>query len=72
VARQPRIELPGIAQHIVQRGNNRHACFAGPSDYAGYLLELAEAVLKHNCAIHAYVLNEGLCWIPGCGLDHQG
>jgi putative transposase len=56
VARQPRIELPGIAQHIVQRGNNRHACFAGPGDYAGYLLELAEAALKHDCAIHAYVL----------------
>src|SRR3954464_112581 len=56
MARQPRIDLAGIAQHIVQRGNNRQACFGVDADYAGYLKELAEAALKHDCAIHAYVL----------------
>jgi len=56
MARQPRIDLAGIAQHIVQRGNNRQACFSVDADYAGYLKELAEAALKHDCAIHAYVL----------------
>jgi len=56
MARHPRFDLPGIAQHIVQRGNNRQACFASDADYGGYLRELAEAALKHSCAIHAYVL----------------
>jgi len=56
MARQPRIDLPGIAQHIVQRGNDRQPCFARAGDYAGYLCELAEAATKHDCAIHAYVL----------------
>jgi len=56
MARHPRIDLPGIAQHIVQRGNNRQACFATDADYGGYLRELAEAASKHGCAIHAYVL----------------
>jgi len=56
MARLPRIDLPGIAQHIVQRGNDRQPCFARPDDYAGYLCELAQAAIKHDCAIHAYVL----------------
>jgi REP-associated tyrosine transposase len=56
MARLPRIDLSGIAQHIVQRGNDRQPCFAGTCDYAGYLRELAEAAIKHGCAIHAYVL----------------
>ena len=56
MARLPRIDIPGIAQHIVQRGVDRQPCFAGHSDYAHYLVELGEAALKHGCAIHAYVL----------------
>ena len=56
MARLPRIDLPGIAQHIVQRGNDRQSCFAEPGDYGGYLQELREAAMKHGCAIHAYVL----------------
>ena len=56
MARQPRLELPGIAQHVVQRGVNRQACFAAESDYGNYLQELAEAAAKHACAVHAYVL----------------
>lgn len=26
VARLPRLYLPGCAQHVIQRGNNREAC----------------------------------------------
>lgn len=36
MARVPRIDLPGIAQHIVQRGNDRQACFADDADYLHY------------------------------------
>ena len=56
MARIPRIDLPGIAQHIVQRGNDRQACFADDADYLHYRQELGEAALKHECAVHAYVL----------------
>lgn len=56
MARQPRLDIAGIAQHIVQRGNDRQACFGRESDYANYLQELREAARKHDCAIHACVL----------------
>ena len=56
MARQPRLNLPGILQHLVQRGNDRQACFAAETDYLRYQQELKEASAKHDCAIHAYVL----------------
>jgi len=27
MARQPRFTIPGIPQHVIQRGNNREPCF---------------------------------------------
>jgi putative transposase len=48
--------LPGIPQHIVQRGNDRQPCFADAADYLRYRQEMREAALKHGCAVHAYVL----------------
>lgn len=56
MARQPRLDLPGVAQHIVQRGNDRQACFADDADYLHYRQELGEAAMKYGCDIHAYVL----------------
>jgi len=52
----PRLDLPNVPQHIVQRGNDRQPCFAGPADYQNYRQELWEAAHKHGCALHAYVL----------------
>ena len=56
MARQPRIDLAGVPQHIVQRGVDRQPCFADTADYLHYRQELGEAALKHGCALHAYVL----------------
>lgn len=56
MARLPRLDLPGIPQHVVQRGNDRQPCFAEPTDYQNYRQELREAARKHACAVHAYVL----------------
>lgn len=56
MARLPRLDLPGVVQHIIQRGNDRQACFADDADYLHYRQELGEAALKHGCALHAYVL----------------
>lgn len=56
MARQPRLDLPGIPQHLVQCGNDRQACFAADAEYLRYLQEVREASAKHDCAIDAYVL----------------
>jgi putative transposase len=42
--------------HVIQRGNNRAACFLVRSDYLLYLLHLHELAKKHGCAVHAYCL----------------
>ena len=54
--RQPRLDVPGIPMHVVQRGNNRHPCFFTEADYCRYLRDLREAALEHGCRVHAYVL----------------
>jgi REP-associated tyrosine transposase len=54
--RKVRFNLIGIPQHIIQRGNNREACFYNQDDYEQYLHGLQIAADKFNCKIHAYVL----------------
>jgi putative transposase len=56
MARLPRLDLPGVPQHVVQRGNDRKPCFARDDDYLQYRQELGEAARKHACEVHAYVL----------------
>ena len=54
--RRPRITLAGVPLHLIQRGNNRQACFFSDDDYRAYLNWLQEYAEKCSCAIHAYVL----------------
>ena len=54
--RRPRLAVPGIPWHIIQRGNNRDACFYDEMDYRYYLETLKEQADKYQCRIHAYVL----------------
>ena len=54
--RRPRLAIGGIPWHIIQRGNNRSACFYSEQDYQYYLQTLGEQSKKYDCAIHAYVL----------------
>ena len=54
--RRPRLSLAGIPWHIIQRGNNRSACFYADDDYRKYLDTLKEQAIKFDCAIHAYAL----------------
>jgi putative transposase len=54
--RKPRMYLPGIPAHVVQRGNNRTACFFADEDYQFYLECLREGLARHEVALHAYVL----------------
>ena len=56
MARKPRFTLPGVPQHVIQRGHNREPCFYSKKDNRRYLDNLHEAATKNNVAIHAYVL----------------
>ena len=56
MARQPRLVVPGVAMHIVQRGNNRSDCFVADTDRLVYIVALRELAAKHRCAVHAYCL----------------
>jgi putative transposase len=54
--RRPRVHLPGVPLHIVQRGHNREPCFFAEEDYFSYLHWLGEALTSTRSALHAYVL----------------
>lgn len=54
--RRARLALPNVPLHLIQRGNNRQACFVAEEDYRVYLDWLAEYAVKSGCRIHAYVL----------------
>lgn len=54
--RHPPTGSPGVAQHIVQRGNDRQPCFFTDIDRTRYLQDLHELSLKLRIAVHAYVL----------------
>jgi putative transposase len=56
MARHPRAIFPGVALHVVQRGNNRNDCFKGDSDYLTYLAYLRHGSTKYECEVHAYCL----------------
>jgi putative transposase len=56
MARLPRIVVPGQPWHIIQRGNNRAACFYAEPHYRRYLDTLQDVATKYACAVHAYLL----------------
>lgn len=56
MARKPRINLKGVPQHVIQRGNNRQACFFKHQDYAVYLDKLREYANQHKVDVHSFVL----------------
>ena len=56
MARLPRLNLPNVPQHIIQRGNNRQVTFVTDADYLIYLEKLEEYAQKYEVAIHAFVL----------------
>ncbi len=54
--RRARLTYPGCALHLIQRGNNRGACFFEEADYRLYRDLAAQAARDHGVAVHAYVL----------------
>ena len=54
--RKPRMYVAGVPCHVIQRGNNREACFYSEQDHQFYLECLEDACRRYRVAIHAYVL----------------
>ncbi len=56
MSRQPRYIMPGVSQHIIQRGNNRSVIFKNERDYLFYLEKLYESMKEYDLHIHSYIL----------------
>lgn len=54
--RRARVAMPSVPLHVIQRGNNRQACFFADEDYQFYLEWLLEYAGKTGCRVHAFVL----------------
>lgn len=54
--RRARMYLPGLPYHIIQRGNNREACFIEPEDYQFYLELWQKTAQRCRIAVHAHCL----------------
>ena len=53
--RQSRQCPPRLPVHVIQRGNNRNACFYEQNDFAAYAHWLDEAAREYGLAIHGWV-----------------
>lgn len=56
MARLPRFDIPGYAQHVIQRGINRSRIFFGQEDYLYYLSCLRDLTSQYAIDMHAYAL----------------
>ena len=56
MARLQRISPAGIPVHVIQRGNNRQACFVSDEDHRAYVGWLKEYSKKYEVDIHAWVM----------------
>jgi putative transposase len=50
------LKIPGVTQHVIQRGNNRSDIFRSPSDYEFFLDTLHDASTRYQMDIHTYTL----------------
>ncbi|KZY89490.1 transposase [Oleiphilus sp. HI0081] len=67
--RKPRMYMAGVPCHVIQRGNNREACFFSDQDNQFYLECLQEACERYDVSCHAYVLmtnHTHLLLTPSC------
>ena len=70
--RRPRLVVPNVPLHIIQRGNNRQNCFFTDSDNLVYLDLLRRAAQNAQCKVHAYVLMSNHVHILATPHDEQG
>jgi hypothetical protein len=54
--RRARMYISGLPYHVVQRGNNRKACFFDSENYQYYLELWRDMLRRYEVQLHAYVL----------------
>ncbi len=54
--RRPRMYLPDMPYHVVQRGNNRQPCFIEREDYQYYLELWRKMSRRYGVCVHGYCL----------------
>jgi len=70
--RKPRLSIPGLPQHVIQRGNNREPIFRVDNDYRQFVEMLSLAADQHDCQIHAYVLMTNHVHLLATPLNEEG
>lgn len=70
--RKPRYYAPDIPYHIVQRGNNRSACFFSNEDFGLYINSLHKALIEFGVKLHAFVLMTNHVHLLMTPSDRQG
>ena len=55
MTRLPRFTIPGVPQHVIQRGNNKATIFVSTHDYLFFRECMLSAIRRFACQIHAYV-----------------
>ena len=56
MARLPRIVIPNQPLHVMHRGNNRQDIFESDEDMVRIKEDIAHALAKSGCQLHAYVI----------------
>ena len=56
MARGPRIYIPDVSVHVIQRGNNRGAIARDNLDREVFIAHLRRASQQHGLAVHGYAL----------------
>ena len=56
MARQARLFVAGLSQHVIQRGNNRGLVFRVPADYQFFAALLRRAAGECHVDVHGYAL----------------
>ena len=51
-----RVFIPGVSQHVRQRGNNRCSIFGDDCDYETFLVMLQSATKRYGVSVHGYAL----------------
>lgn len=72
MARRPRVIVPNVPVHVIQRGNNRNPCFFQTADYAVYLSKLKENAQKFKVKVHCFVLMTNHVHLLLTGEDYTG
>ena len=48
--RPTRLDVPGVPQHVIQRGNDRQPCFFADAEYLRYRSDLHAVAMRQGCA----------------------